>query len=107
MREILAEHATPPILVFPNWDAVANGLRPFHVYCDACIGGFGHVLEQKQEDGSIKPIVYISRATLYSERRWTLLDLEAGSIVWVSNASVATFGELNSAYSLTTRHWRA
>ena len=25
VREILAERATPPILVFPNWDAVADG----------------------------------------------------------------------------------
>ena len=28
---ILAEHATPPILVFPDWDAVADGSRPMHV----------------------------------------------------------------------------
>ena len=31
VREILAELATPPILVFPNWDAVADGSRPFHL----------------------------------------------------------------------------
>ena len=30
----------------------------------------------------MKPIAYISRATLDSERHWTHLDLEAGSIVW-------------------------
>ena len=33
VREILAELATPSILVFPDWDAVADGSRPFHVYC--------------------------------------------------------------------------
>ena len=54
VREILAELATPPILVFPNWDAVADGSRPFHVYCDACIDGFGAALEQEQEDGFMK-----------------------------------------------------
>ena len=27
-------------------------------------------------------IVYISRATLPAERNWTVLDLEAGGIVW-------------------------
>ena len=64
VRKILAEHATPPILVFPNWDAVAD----FHVYCDACIDGFGAALEQKQADGSIKPILYVSQSTLDSER---------------------------------------
>ena len=35
--EILAEIAAPPILVS----------RPFHVYCDACIDGFGAALEKK------------------------------------------------------------
>ena len=82
VRETLAELATPPIVVFPNWDAVADGSRPFHVYCDACIDGFGAALEQEQEDGSIKPIAYIVRATLDSESHWTPLDLEAGSVVW-------------------------
>ena len=82
VREILAELTTPPVHVFPDWDAVADGTRPFHAYCDACIDGFGVALEQEQTDGSIKPIAYISRATLDSERRWTPLDLEAGSIVW-------------------------
>ena len=82
VREILAELGTPPILVFLNWDAVTDGSRPFHVYCDACIDGFGAALEQAPEDGSIKTISYISRATLDSERHWTPLDLEAGSIVW-------------------------
>ena len=68
VKEILAELTTPPVLVFPDWDAVANGTRPFHVYCDACIDGFGAALEQEQMDGSIKPIAYISRATLDSGR---------------------------------------
>ena len=81
MREILAELANPPILVLPDWDAVADGSRPFHVYCEACIDGFGAALEQEQTDGSVRPIDYISRATLNSERHWTPLDLEAGSIV--------------------------
>ena len=83
VREILAELATPSILVFPNWDAVANGSLPFHVYFDACIDGFSAALEQEQAYGSMKPIAYISRATLDLERHWTPLDLEAGSIVWI------------------------
>ena len=61
------ELATPLILVFPNRDAVVDGSRPSHVYCDACIVGFGTALEQEQSDGSMKPIAYISRATLDSE----------------------------------------
>ena len=81
-REILAELTTPPVPVFPDWDAVADGTRTFHVYYDACIDGFGAALEHEQTDGSIEPIAYIRRATLDSERRRTPLDLEAGSIVW-------------------------
>ena len=69
-REILAGLTTPPVLVFPDWDVVADGSRPFYVCCDACIYGFGAgaALEQEQADGSIKPIAHISRATLDSER---------------------------------------
>ena len=77
MCEILAKLAAPPILVFPDWNAVADGSRPFHVYCETCIDGFGAALEQKQPDGSVRPIAYISRATLDSERYWNPLDLEA------------------------------
>ena len=47
VREILAELATPPILVSLDWDSVADGSRSFHVHCDACIDGFGDVLEQE------------------------------------------------------------
>ena len=82
VRKILAELAAPPILVFSDCDAVAGGSRSFHVYYDAYIGGFEAAFEQEQADGSVRPIAYISRATLDSERHWTPLDLEAGSIVW-------------------------
>ncbi|MEO9747519.1 MAG: ribonuclease H family protein, partial [Marinobacter sp.] len=82
VRQILAELAAPPILVFPDWDAVSDGSRPFHAYCDACIDGFGAALEQEQSDGSVRSITYTSRATLDSERHGTPLDLEAGNIVW-------------------------
>lgn len=82
VRELLADLAKPPILVFPDWDAVADGSRPLLLCCDASTDGLGAVLEQKQQDGTIKPIVFISRATLSAERNWTPLDLEAGAIVW-------------------------
>ena len=82
VRKILGELTTPPVLVFPDGDAVTDGTRLFHVYCDACIDWFGSAPEQEQTDGSIKPIAYISRANLDSKRHWTPLDVEAGSIVW-------------------------
>jgi len=81
-RELLAELSTIPVLVYPNWDAVTDNSRPFLLYCDASVDGFGATLEQEQDDKTIRPIVFISRATIESERHWTPLDLEAGSIIW-------------------------
>ncbi|CAB1102849.1 unnamed protein product [Ectocarpus sp. CCAP 1310/34] len=44
--------------------ANSDGSRPFHLHIDASHDGFGGTLEQEQPDGSIRPIVFISRATL-------------------------------------------
>ena len=82
VRTLLAELAAPPILVFPDWDAVIDKSRPFRLHCDASTDGLGATLEQEQPDGSTQPIVYISRATLANERNWTPMVLEAGCIVW-------------------------
>ena len=81
VRVLLAEIAAPPVLVFPDWDAVIDKSRPFRLHCDASTDGLGATLEQEQPDGSIRPIVYISRATLFNERNWTPMELEAGCVV--------------------------
>ena len=82
VREILAELAAPPSLVFSDWDAVADGSRPIYVYCDTCIDGFGAAFDQGQTKGFVRPIAYISSAALDSEMHRIPLDLEAGSVVW-------------------------
>ena len=82
VRALLAELAAPPILVFPDWDAVIDTSRPFRLHCDASTAGLGATLEQEQLDGSIRPIVYISRATLDNEQNWTSMELEARCVVW-------------------------
>ena len=82
VRALLAEFAAPPILVFPDWDAVIDTSRPFRLHCDARTASLGATLEQEQSDGSIRPIIYISRATLDNEQNWTPMELEAGCIVW-------------------------
>ena len=64
VRALLAELARPPILVFPDWDAVIDKSRPFRLHYDASTDGLGAPLDQEQLDGSIRPVVYISRATL-------------------------------------------
>ena len=82
VRALLVEFATLPILVFPDWDAVNDKSRPFHLHCDASTDSLGATLEQKQPDGYIRPIVYVSRATLTNERNWTPLEFEAEWVVW-------------------------
>ena len=78
VRALLAALAAPPILVFPDWDAVIDKSRPFRLHCDARIT----TLEQEQLGGSIRPIVYNSRTILSNERNWTPMELEAGCVVW-------------------------
>ena len=82
VRALLAELAAPPILVFPDWDAVIDTSRPLRLHCDDSTAGLGATLEQEQPDGSKLPIVYISRATLDNEQNWTPMELEAGCVVW-------------------------
>ena len=82
VRGILAEWPTPTVSVYPNWEAVTDNSRLFRQYCDASVDGFGATLEQEQDDHTIHPIVFISRAAIEPERYWTPRGLEAESIVW-------------------------
>ena len=69
------------ILVFPDWDAVIDTSRPFCLHCDVSTAGLGATLEREQPDGSMRRIVYISRATLDNEQNWTPMKLEAVCVV--------------------------
>lgn len=53
LRDIPAELTTPPILVFPNQEADADGSFPFHAYSDVCIDGFGVGPDQKQSEHTL------------------------------------------------------
>ena len=66
VRTPLDELSAAQVFVYPDWDAVADYSRPFLFYCDASVDGFGTILEQEQKDSLIRPIVFISRATLES-----------------------------------------
>ena len=79
---LLAEPAAQPVLVFPDWDAVIDTSRPFRLHCNTRTAGLGATLEQEQPNGSIRPIVYISRATLDNGKNLTPMELEAGCVVW-------------------------
>ena len=91
VRALLAELAAPPILVFPDWDAAIDKARPFRLHCDASTDGLGATLEQEQLDGSIRPIVYISRAALSNERNWTPWNSRPDMLCGVSAAYAATY----------------
>ena len=81
-RQILHKPASPLILVYQDWEAVADNSRPFRLYCDASLDDFGATLVQELPDGSIRPIVFINQTTLDNKRSWTPFDLKVGSIVW-------------------------
>lgn len=62
VRKLLHQLSEPPVLVYPNWDAVEDGSPPFRLHCDASKDGLGATLEQEQHDKSIRPILFLSRA---------------------------------------------
>ena len=45
VRTLREELSAPPVLAYPDWDAVADNSRPFLLYCDPCVDGFGSSLE--------------------------------------------------------------
>ena len=48
-RPLLKELSAPPVLVYPDWDAVADNSRPFLLlYCDACVHGLEPHLSRNQ-----------------------------------------------------------
>ena len=76
------ELSAQPVLAYLGWHAVTVISRSFLLCCDASIDGFEATLGQEEKESSICLVVFISRATLESERHWTPLDLQAGGIVW-------------------------
>ena len=82
VREQLNTLSKPPILVSLDWPAAENGSRPFRLHTDSSKIGFGCTLEQEQQDASIRPIVYLSQTTYPNEQNWSVMEQEAGAIVW-------------------------
>ena len=62
---------------------------------------------KEHDDHTIRPIVFISRTTIGSERRWTPLDLEAGSIVWSIKRLRGYLWSTNFQFVRTTRRSKA
>lgn len=70
---------SPPLLAHfrDNLDTV--------VMCDASRLGVGGTLSQYQEDGTLRPVAYVSRTLKNTENRWTVSELELLSVVFVVN----------------------
>ncbi|CAB1109315.1 unnamed protein product [Ectocarpus sp. CCAP 1310/34] len=81
-KAVLAQLASYEVLAFPDYAAAIDGTRKFRLTTDASISGFGAVLEQPQEDGTVSPLVYVSRSTLPNEANWDVSSLECGALVW-------------------------
>lgn len=82
VRELLKTQASPPVLVFPDFDTAADGSRRFQFHCDSSNAGFDACLEQELLDSSIRPIVYFRRATFPNQRNWAPVEKEAECIMW-------------------------
>ena len=82
IRELLAVLTTPPVLVYPDFEAARDGSRNCLLYCDSGALGFGATLEQPQKDNAVRPIVNVSRVVLPNEQGWASIEEEAGCIVW-------------------------
>ncbi len=53
--------------------------------CDRCMcpGGVGGCLEQRQDDGTIRPVGFASRALMATQLKWDVSRIEAWCIVFM------------------------
>ena len=79
LLSVLSEHL---VLVYPDLGAARDKSGKCMLCCDASEAGFGAALEQAQSEGTVRPIVYLSRATSPNEQEWFPVEKEAGCNVW-------------------------
>ena len=106
VRELLAELSTPPILVYPNWDAVSDNSRPFLLYCDAWAVSPPPSTKNKMTTPSAPSC---SSAALPSSRNvtgprsmWKRAASSGASSTFVATCGVPTYD-----FFRTTRRWKA
>ncbi len=65
-----------PVLVHPNF------AKDFILETDASFSGLGAVLSQQQDDLTVHPIAYASRALLDPETRYSIWEIEVLAVQW-------------------------
>ncbi|PFH62963.1 hypothetical protein XA68_10714 [Ophiocordyceps unilateralis] len=64
-------------LAFPDFD------RPFELHTDGSKQrGFGAALHQEQADGSMRPVVFLSKTLSPAERNYWATELETAALIW-------------------------
>lgn len=75
-EKIKAMVASRPMLAHPDYS------KPFRLETDASLDGFGAVLSQADENGVMRPVCFLSRATIPAERNYSATDLECTAAAW-------------------------
>src|SRR6266540_4720926 len=93
LKKILTE---APVLLFPNFD------KPFILCTNASLKSLEAVLEQEDENGNLRPVVYASRSLTSAEKNYYTTDLECLAIIW----SVKHFHKylINKPFKIFTDH---
>ena len=86
--------STAPLLQPPDMS------KPFYVWSDASILGFGAVLEQLDDQGQRHPIAYASRQTSEAEKKYAPTELEVAALVFaVESFEVYLLGNPFTVYT--------
>jgi hypothetical protein len=64
------------VMSYPNFN------KPFRLTTDASKTGLGAILEQEQDDGTVRPIAFASKSLLDTETRYTTIELELYAVKW-------------------------
>jgi len=75
-NELKLKLASAPILVMPDFE------KQFIIRTDASFDGIGGVLLQKDENGTEKPIHFVSRSLKPAEKNYSITDLEGTSATY-------------------------
>lgn len=93
-RELKEKLVSAPVLHPPDLS------KQFFVWTDACLLGFGAVLQQLNEKGRRHPIAFASRQTNNAEQKYTPTQLEVAAVVYaVEHFEVYLLGQPFMVYT--------